>query len=102
MLNASGRASSREVDLVVLGCMAGWFLESIGLTLLDRQRSLGALTEASTQSIAMLVRDQPGLPIDDLQGALGARRDAQATAIAQIFVDSNYLSFGHETLLSGI
>jgi hypothetical protein len=70
----------------------GRLVEGIGLGIYDLERPLGALAEASPETVAVFFRHQPRLAVHDLDGAFGAGGDTEPATIAFFRIDPYDLS----------
>ncbi len=67
----------------------------ICLALLDRNRALGTLAKASSKAVTKIVANQSGLAVDNLDSPFRARRHTDATPVTKVFINPDYLPYGH-------
>jgi hypothetical protein len=76
----------------------GRFVKRFGLALDDPQSALGAFADASTQTVAQVLRNDFNLTVHDGQGAFGATDHALTAAVAFFFIDLNDFAFYFHSL----
>ena len=90
-VRAAGTRRRRFLGRLALG--HGFLIEGRRFPLLDSDGPLGTFPQARAQTVAVDVRDQPGLSINELDRALGAGRHALAASVAKVLIYPDDIPF---------
>jgi hypothetical protein len=74
------------------------FVKRLGLSLDNRDRTLRAVSQAISHSVAVYIGNQPRFAINDLKGALMARGHTFPTTITPPFINLDDLTLDHRKL----